>query len=813
MQIRINPQKRRSKAMVAFRQDSLRRAISTVLAVVTVAAPWPAAGLERGKTPLELNISPTTSVVGGTVVISGRSVPLGDKKAIPIEIVGPDGTRWDSSARLSSDQTYTYSFSNTTATGKYAVTVFAADRRASSSASFTVQVPSSLRREATRRMAAAFAAIERGNEKFSDTIRRAPASVEREELTQRVDGLKELLADVDKALELLDQSMEALEEAIEDEDSDKDGSGGGSGSEAKPGTDPNLNPGDTAEKPQSVPEGGPTPGTDGAGETKPGTDPNLNPGDTAEKPQSVPEGAPTLPGSDGVGETKPGTDPNLNPGDTAEKPQSVPEGAPTPPGSDGVGETKPGTDPNLNPGDTAEKPQSVPEGAPTPPGSDGVGETKPGTDPNLNPGDTAEKPQSVPEDAPTPPGGDEPSSAPEGSSEPGSGGGAAAGGESEGASGSGAGGGSGGEGAGEAREELRQLHEEMGRAADEIEKQQESFEQQLQKLDYDHTLCDGLHYVQQAWDSMTAAMTAAKKLAKAAVSSAAKVAADLAKENAASAAAGAALGDLGGSSLPAEAARSQLASAAKAAATGSLSRFKVMENGIKGLVTFDIEIFFRIFCEKYVGPFEGKMTAEVFVDAGRFYAYETNIEGELRLRYEKGTAGAQPVTGEFEGVATSFKLDEDLWRIQPEIKRDTLLRMVFNPLPSYYAGGIGTFARVLLSPNYFYIPIRGVIEGDKARIRLEAARQDFDKSSTAAYVLANLSVPFPYVMVQEIDHEGGHYILTRALREDPELEVVVHSEEQYSEINESFQHDAATPDNMIKVRTEVEVRACNPKCP
>jgi hypothetical protein len=106
-----------------------------------------------------------------------------------------------------------------------------------------------------------------------------------------------------------------------------------------------------------------------------------------------------------------------------------------------------------------------------------------------------------------------------------------------------------------------------------------------------------------------------------------------------------------------------------------------------------------------------------------------------------------------------------------------------------------------------------VIEGNEVKFRFEEARQDFEKSSKSVYVLVNPKVPFPYVLTQDIDHEGGHYILTRALREEPEFDITVHREQGFSEFKQNFQHDASTPDNMIKVRSQVEVRACNPQCP
>jgi hypothetical protein len=308
---------------------------------------------------------------------------------------------------------------------------------------------------------------------------------------------------------------------------------------------------------------------------------------------------------------------------------------------------------------------------------------------------------------------------------------------------------------------------------------------------------------------MTIAISTTKKLASLALGKVGKVATDLAVGEGG----GSLAGHFGGISPEAALARSQAVSTAKAHATDSLNLFKVLENLSKGLVSYGIEEVFQLVCEKYVGSFEGRMVAEVFVEQGRFYAYETKIEGELRLRYERGAEGTIPLTGEFEGVATSFNLEEDLWRIQPAVKRDVMLRWVMHPLPSVYVESAGTFGRALLSPNYFYVPIHGALQGDTVQLELQPATQDFEKSSTAVYVMVNLSVPFPHVMIQEIPHEGADYILTRALRDEPQFKIVVHRDEGYSEIADTAGRQASTSDNLIRVSTQVELRVCNPKCP
>ena len=71
-------------------QTGLRQLLAIVLATTLVGGTGPAEALERQPTPLEAEVSPTSSVIGTTVTISGRSVALGDNNRIAIRINGQD---------------------------------------------------------------------------------------------------------------------------------------------------------------------------------------------------------------------------------------------------------------------------------------------------------------------------------------------------------------------------------------------------------------------------------------------------------------------------------------------------------------------------------------------------------------------------------------------------------------------------------------------------------------------------------------------------------------------------------------------------
>ena len=159
--------------------ECLQRALALVVAISLV-VPWQAAALVRAPTPLEVDVSPSSTVVNGVVTIAGRSVALGDRQQITIQILRPDGTRRDLAANLDATQAFSASFAETTVVGNYQVTVFTADQRNQAEASFNVRVPATFRREATDRITTAFREIEEEAEKLTETVRDAPASAARE---------------------------------------------------------------------------------------------------------------------------------------------------------------------------------------------------------------------------------------------------------------------------------------------------------------------------------------------------------------------------------------------------------------------------------------------------------------------------------------------------------------------------------------------------------------------------------------------------------------------------------------------------------
>lgn len=356
--------------------------------------------------------------------------------------------------------------------------------------------------------------------------------------------------------------------------------------------------------------------------------------------------------------------------------------------------------------------------------------------------------------------------------------------------------------------ELDDLYGQFSAAADTVEQRRIDFERQMARFDYDHTLCDGLHYVREAWSTMTAALSAAKTLAKSV--------ADIAQDQLIDA--GVKAGEDAMKSpddSPVEdLTRNQALSLAKDLGTGSFNIYNSTASALQGLVGAGLAEVFSLACVEYLGDFSAYMGADIFEGEQIYWQHQTWLKGKIRVRHENprgGITAAIAVTGEIEGVANKFEVEEALYILQPGIERDVLLRWTIPPVGGLFLDDAGFFRP--LTPYSFYIPLRGVLEGDKLKLRIEEATRDYEAAATAVYILVNPAVPFPHVMTQELAYQDGGFIVSRALDGDPEFDVVVHRDAGYSEIKKDFKRDATTPGGLAEVKWTASVHACSPRCP
>lgn len=238
---------------------------------------------------------------------------------------------------------------------------------------------------------------------------------------------------------------------------------------------------------------------------------------------------------------------------------------------------------------------------------------------------------------------------------------------------------------------------------------------------------------------------------------------------------------------------------------------------IGSAVQYMAQKYFGVYCEKFEGPVRAVFYLEYSEGKRKWLAYDVKLDGMLFLRYQKGSGGPEGirVNGEFEGSATDFTIWEKLDVVEPLARRYAIFHVGIPPmLPSGHVGELGKMGRFLLTPYHFYIPVSGLLKGNKLALKFGEARQDFEGKAKAkiVYVLLEPALPIPYVANVEIPYKGAHYILSRGTRKEPVFTVEVDKAKKISRIKQTFTRKEENPGSWM-ARFKVEIDACNPSCP
>jgi hypothetical protein len=226
--------------------------------------------------------------------------------------------------------------------------------------------------------------------------------------------------------------------------------------------------------------------------------------------------------------------------------------------------------------------------------------------------------------------------------------------------------------------------------------------------------------------------------------------------------------------------------------------------------------YFGAYCEKFEGPMRAQFHLEYFEGGRKWLAYDVKLDGVLYLRYEKGKSSASgiPVSGEIEGNATGFSIWEDFLVINPWARKLTLARKAVPAIPAPYVAELGKMGRFAVMPNYFYIPLKGMLQGEKLALTFDAPRQDFAGKAKfrVMYVLLSPVLPIPQVALVQLPYQGADYILTRGTRREPVFTVQVDAANKVSRIKRTFTRDEERPGSLV-ARFKIDIDACNPSCP
>ena len=260
---------------------------------------------------------------------------------------------------------------------------------------------------------------------------------------------------------------------------------------------------------------------------------------------------------------------------------------------------------------------------------------------------------------------------------------------------------------------------------------------------------------------------------------------------------------------------------AAAAASGALDPLGATVGLANDLAQFAAQQAFNSYCEKFEGPVSAVFRAEFDHEGAVWWKYDVTLAGKLTMRFAKAARSGAAInfTGQIEGNATRFNLWEDAVALTPKLRRNVLFHKSFAPPaipPSAVAGAeeAGTLAR-MGTPGYFRIPVEGEIIGEKVTLNILPALNDFSDlvKGRAFYVFFEPILPVPYFSEIEFPVQKAHFILSRGMMEKSEYNIVANKAAKASEIKRDFTRDWKSDKGDVRIKWNVGVRACNPKCP
>lgn len=361
----------------------------------------------------------------------------------------------------------------------------------------------------------------------------------------------------------------------------------------------------------------------------------------------------------------------------------------------------------------------------------------------------------------------------------------------------------------EAMAELQPAYDAVGELAAEAERMEDELARRVKDLQTERTLCDDLDAVNEGLSAFSLAMSVTVSPLKTLMN----VFVDKT------------LPDRILSKVPAlsdsqdKFAASTAIKQAYAAADGLNAWIDGQVGFLNDLIQFGVQEYFGVYCEKFEGPVKALFHLEFFEGNEKWLAYDIQLEGMLFLRYEKGAGSGKgiPVTGEFEGNATGFSIWENLLVVESWARPYTVFRAAIPPVPDPYIAELGKLGRLAasklpLGTHGFFVPVKGLLEGNKLALSFEEARQDHTAKAKVVYILMEPALPIPHVASLEFPYQSAHYILTRATRMEPVFEVTVDKANKVSRIQRTFTRDEEKAGSWL-VKFRMEVQACNPGCP
>jgi len=232
---------------------------------------------------------------------------------------------------------------------------------------------------------------------------------------------------------------------------------------------------------------------------------------------------------------------------------------------------------------------------------------------------------------------------------------------------------------------------------------------------------------------------------------------------------------------------------------------------------------FDRFCERFSGPFDGRMSAEFFAQKGgeKWWEYTLRLKGQLDLRYAKNSmaGAATEVNGEFTGQAVDFTLKEDAIRVGwPKLTASArLFKRAALPVPWLFGTPLpedprgveieGKAAAVLVKPYSFMVPVQGTLVDDVLSLRFGSATHDFTASARVVYVIVSPLSLVPVATAFELPYKDAGFFFLRVGKGEAVRLPVKRSAKAMS-IRETIETDKGNA--IAKGRYALTLDLCNP---
>jgi hypothetical protein len=221
---------------------------------------------------------------------------------------------------------------------------------------------------------------------------------------------------------------------------------------------------------------------------------------------------------------------------------------------------------------------------------------------------------------------------------------------------------------------------------------------------------------------------------------------------------------------------------------------------------------FAQYCEKFEGPVKGNFEGESFTRTGEFWFSQIiALDGKMVLMHPKNAPANKPIAveGYIEGNG-KFRVRENpnvIGRLIPGI---TLFHKVVDP-PYWTDLSQGLKE---LAPNYFRVPVQGVLAGDSIVLimPMKQAISDFDPSMIGRmiWVVMPLGGMIPQIIDSPFEFQKAHPIIERVVRRNPVLKL--RTSQGYVVAENTFSRDTTNVDRTAHVTTTLSLKACRPQC-